>query len=188
MIHSDAPRLDPQMPWTPSASAATKSRWRALPADVLEQSCKRVGIAATAFASIWIGTFLMNTVVRHLGHWMPTNMMGPQALWPMPGNLVTGIGIAMSVGLVFSATRPSKSSERLLQLGLLYEIATACLGAFLLHCIPVDLAATRLSSTCLIVLAYPTIVPSTPLTTLVVSFIAASMDPLWLGGAALRGV
>jgi len=188
MIHSDPTRIDPRMAGTPTASATTRSRWRALPADLLQQSCKRVGIAATVFASIWIVAFLMNTVVRHWLHWMPAKVMGPAALWPMPGNLVTGIGVAMSAVLAFAASRRSKSPERLLQLGLLYEIVTACLCAFLTHWIPVDLAGMRISWICLIVVAYPAIVPSTPLTTLVVSLIAASMDPLWLGVASLRGV
>jgi len=188
MIHSDPTHVDPRMPGTPTAGSETKSRWRAMPADVLEQSCKRVGIAAIAFASIWIVSLLMNTFVRQWLDWVPPKMLGPQGLWPMPGNLVSGIGIGMSVALAFAAARLSKRPERLLQLGLLYEIATACLGAFLLHWIPVDLATTRVSWICLIVVAYPAIVPSTPLTTLVVSFIAASMDPLWLGVAALRGV
>ena len=188
MIHSDPTRVEPRTPGTPSASSATQSRWRALPADLLEQSCKRVGIAGIVFASIWIVVFLMNTVVRHWLRWMPTSLMGPQALWPMPGYLVTGIGVAMSAVLVFAAARHPKPPERLLRAALLYEIATACLGAFLLHWIPVDLAVTRISWACLIVVAYPAIVPSTPLTTLVVSLIAASMDPLWLGVAALRGI
>jgi serine/threonine-protein kinase len=189
MIHSDPTRIDPRTAGTPTgADSATKSRWRALPPDVLEQSCKRVGIAAIVFASIWIVSLLMNTVVRQWLNWMPTKMLGPAALWPMPGNLITGIGIGLSVALAFAASRLSKQPEKLLQLGLLYEIATACLGAFLLHWIPVDLAQTRISWICLIVVAYPAIVPSTPLTTLLVSFIAASMDPLWLGVAALRGI
>ena len=107
MIHSDPTRIDPQMAGTPTASDVTKSRWRALPADLLQQSCKRVGIAAIVFASIWIVAFFMNTVVRHWLHWMPTKVMGPQALWPMPGNLVTGIGVA-AVSVVFwkVMTRP----------------------------------------------------------------------------------
>ena len=188
MIHSDPTRIDPRTAGTPTASPATKSRWRALPPDVLDQSCKRVGIAAIVFASIWIVTFLMNNVVRRWLNWMPAKMLGPQGLWPMPGYLVTGIGVGMSVALAFAAYRLSKRPEKLLRLGLLYEIATACLGAFLLHWIPVDLAQTRISWICLIVVAYPAIVPSTPRTTLIVSFIAASMDPLWLGVAALRGV
>jgi serine/threonine-protein kinase len=188
MIHSDPTRIDPRTAGTPTAGSATKSRWRALPPDVLEQSCKRVGIAAIVFASIWIVSFLMNTFVRYWLNWMPTKMLGPAALWPMPGNLVTGLGVGMSVALAFAAHRLSKQPEKLLQLGLLYEIATACLGAFLLHWIPVDLAQIRISWICLIVVAYPAIVPSTPRTTLVVSFIAATMDPLWLWVAALRGV
>ena len=188
MIHSDPTRIDPLMARTPTASDATKSRWRALPADVLEQSCKRVGIAATVFASIWIVSFLMNAVVREWLHWMPPSPIGPQAIWPMPGNLATGIGVAISVALIFAARRLSKRPERLLQLGLLYEIATACLGSFLFHWNAVDVATFRISWICLIIVAYPSIVPSTPLTTLIVSLIAASMDPLWLGVAALRGV
>ena len=189
MIHSDPTHVDPRTPGTPTASPATKSRWRVMPADVLEQSCKRVCVAALVFASIWALSLLMNTLVRPWLHWMPMmDRLGPNAIWPMPGNLVHGLGIAISLALVWAASRLSKKPERLLQLGLVYEIATAGLVAFLFHWIPVDLASLRISWICLIVVAYPAIVPSTPLTTLVVALIAASMDPLWLGVAALRGV
>ena len=188
MIHSDPTHVDPRMPGTPTANAATKSRWRLLPEDVLEQSCKRVGIAALVFASTWALALFMNNVVQHWLGGMPMQMMGHDTLWPMPGNLVAGIGVAISAALFFAAPRLSKKPEKLLQLGLLYEIATACLAAFLFHWVPPDLAVNRISWICVIVVAYPAIVPSTPLTTLLVSFIAASMDPLWLGIAALRGL
>ena len=35
---------------------------RGLPAEVLEQTCRRVGLAAMVFAGVWTWVLLMNTV------------------------------------------------------------------------------------------------------------------------------
>ena len=107
MIHSDPTHVDPRMPGTPTANAVTKSRWRLLPEDVLEQSCKRVGIAAVVFASLWALALFMNNVVHHWLRGMPLQMVAFDKLWPMPGKLIAGVGVAISVALVFAAPRQS---------------------------------------------------------------------------------
>ena len=73
---------------------------RALPAEILEQTCKRVGIASFAFAGIWAWVLLMNTVV-----WRLVEPDGGALLGQMSGraNLVAVVGIGLSLAMVFVA-------------------------------------------------------------------------------------
>jgi len=171
---------------TPSSGTRSRMRTRGLPADVLEQSCKRIGIMAIVFASIWIIALFMNNVVHDLLHHMHMNVMEPGAEWPMPGNLIASIGIATSALIVFIAWKHRMSPENLLRMGLVYEVVQACLVSFLMNWKPI-VSPAGVSWLCIIILAYPAIVPSTPRSTLVAAFLAASMDPLWLVIAAARG-
>src|SRR5690349_10736737 len=171
---------------TPSTGTRSRMGTRGLPADVLEQSCKRIGIMAITFASIWSIAVFMNNVVHGFLHHMRMDMMGLDAVWPTPGNLIAGIGVVISAVMFFIAYRHRARPETLLRIGLVYEVVQAGLVAFLFNWKPViDLGGV--SWLCIIILAYPAIVPSTPRSTFVAAFIAASMDPLWLGLAALRG-
>jgi tRNA A-37 threonylcarbamoyl transferase component Bud32 len=171
---------------TPSSGTRSRMRTRGLPADVLEQSCKRIGIMAIVFASIWLIALFMNNVVHEILHHMHMNMMEPGAEWPMPGNLIASIGIATSALIVFIAWKHRMSPENLLRMGLVYEVTQACLVSFLMNWKPIVTPA-GVSWLCIILLTYPAIVPSTPRSTLVAAFIAASMDPFWLVIAAARG-
>ena len=171
---------------TPSSATRSRMRTRGLPTDVLEQACKRIGIMAIAFASIWAIALFMNNVVHGLLHHMPMDMMGIDAVWPMPGNLISAAGIAVSAVMFYIAYRHRARPETLLRIGLVFEIAQAGLVSFLHNWKPV-VEAGGVSWLCVIILTYPAIVPSTPRSTFVTAFIAASMDPLWLGIAAARG-
>jgi hypothetical protein len=48
---------------TPTPRTSTKSRWRTLPPELLQQSCKRVGIMSLTISALWGISLLMNDVV-----------------------------------------------------------------------------------------------------------------------------
>jgi serine/threonine-protein kinase len=167
------PRLIPE-----GASASTS-----LPADVLAQSCHRVALVAIVFASLFAVALVVNNVLLR-------DRMGVTPgleAWPMPGNLVVGLGIVASVLLLVTAGRLSHRPTLLLDLGLVYLVLIAALVAFLVQWRPM-VAPLRVSWVAVAILIYPAIAPNTPRRILVAALIAASMDPLFFLLARARGV
>lgn len=184
---SDQPLTHLRAADSPPGGAATRYGTRGLPTAVLQQSCKRLGIMAIVIASVWTIAVVMNNVVHGLLHDMRMNMMALEAVWPMPGNLIAAVAIGLSAVVFFLAWKGRLEPETLLRIGLVYEVATAALVAALFNWKP-EIRTTGISWLCMIILVYPSIVPSTPRSTIVASFLAASMDPLFLRLAAARGV
>jgi len=156
-----------------------------LPPDLVEQSCRRVAIAALAFAALWgIGILL-----GHLATRAYESMAGGMgAVWPMPGTLVAAIGIAMSLTTAWIATRSRERARWMLDVGLLFLVATGGLAGFLANWRPVPLPTYGVSWLCIVVLVYPAIAPNTPARTLAAAVATVSMDPLFYLLAAQRGV
>lgn len=176
--------LAPRLSTSPATRAGGRSRWR-MPADMLEQTCRRVGTAGFVFAAIWAMVLLMQNVVwRVFG--LTSHSVG--SLWPLPGNVFAGIGVAMSLGLVLLARRLGHRPQLLITLGLVFEVATALLIA-LLNFWGLDwFGGMGVSWVAIIIIAYPAIVPAEPRRVLLAALVAASMDPLvYLIGTA-RGV
>jgi serine/threonine-protein kinase len=144
--------------------------------------------------SIWAIALIMNDVVAKLlghDHRKMIGSAGWHAAWPQPGNLIAVIGLGISLTLFLVATRMRLPPLRILRLGLVYEVITAALVATLMQWHPqsTDITGTfRISWLCLIIVTFPVVVPSTPLTTLVVSFLVASMDPIAIAMAQARDV
>ncbi len=153
-----------------------------LPADLLAQSCRRVAIVATVFASLFAVAIILNNVILHA---YMGRAPGLEA-WPMPGNLVAGLGIGASVVMVWVAGRLSSRPARLLDVGLVYMVVIAGLTAYLVQYRPM-VAPLRVSWVCVAILLYPAIAPNTPKRTLVAALVAASMDPLFFLVARSRG-
>ncbi len=156
-----------------------------LPPDLLAQTCRRVGAAGFIFAGLWAFVLLMNNVVAR---WIEGAQapLGAEA-WPWPGNLIAGVGVLISIGMALVAGRLHHRPELLLNIGLGFEVATAFLVGLLHNWVPLPTLA-GLSWIVVVILVYPTIAPSTPRKILIASFLAASMDPIGVGIAALRGV
>jgi len=171
---------------TPSGkTAGTKTRWGTLPADILQQACKRIAIASVVFAIIWTIPLVLNNLVHEWLHAMRMDEMHGVG-WPMPGNLICAVGIATSIGMMAVAARLHAKPALLLRVGLGYQVLTAALVSYLTNLQPV-LRGEGVSWLCLIILSYPAIVPSTPRTTLLVSLLIASLDPLFFMTAVRRG-
>jgi serine/threonine-protein kinase len=165
---------------------ATKTRWRTLPPDVLQQACKRIAIMSVIFAIMWAIPIVLNNFVHEWLHHMPIADMMHGEGWPMPGNLIAAIGIAASAVMFLLAGRYHDRPTFLLRLGLGFQILQSALVSFVTH-IHVVPRLDGISWLCLIIVAYPAIVPSTPRTTFFVSSLIATLDPLFYSLAAARG-
>jgi len=153
-----------------------------MPNDLFYQTCKRVWAAAIAFAALWAFVLIMNNIVtRILG---VTMLYYP--VWPMPGNLLCGIGLAASLLMVFISTRLGMKPDLLLDLGSVYLVLTSLLVGFIEQWEP---HVTQPNPSWIIVgiVLYPSIVPNTPRKTFITGLLAASMGPLALWITTLRG-
>src|SRR4051812_12508917 len=175
-------RLLGRRPSTPVRTTTTASRpGQSLPSELLGQTCRRVGIVSIVFASLWVITLILNNIVAG---WLG-QMAFMQALWPFPGNLVSSIGVASSLGMTWLARRLS-GKPMLLDVGAGFLVLQCLLIAILSQWAPVPISP-RVSWVCIPILFYPAIVPNTPRRTLITSLLAASMEPVALGLSHLRG-
>jgi len=158
-----------------------RSPFGSLPEDLLAQSCRRVGAISMLFAVGWT----VSLVLHFVGAWSGSPVASPA--WPQPGITVAAIGIVTSVIMVVLANRFDDRPDVLLDLGLVFELVMAAMIGFLNQWVPSP-PGNGISWICAIVLAYPTIVPSTPRKILIAAFAAATMDPLWYMVAVLRDV
>lgn len=170
-------------PSTPTRVTVSSRPGQSLPSDLLGQTCRRVGIVSVVFASLWVFTILMNTVVaRWFGE-----MAFMREIWPFPGNVVATLGVASSIVMTMLARRLSSKPEVLVDLGAGYLVLQCLLISILSQWAPAPITP-RISWVVIPILFYPAIVPNTPKKTLVTSLLAASMEPLALGLTHLRGV
>jgi len=177
---------------TSPSRGTTRSRWRSLPPELLQQSCKRVGILSLTIAGMWAIAILMNNVVAPLmGHHHSDMNVGWHNMFPYPGNLFTGIGLAAALGVFFMVPKWSKTPKRLLRLAVTLQIVTAGLVALMMHWKPdtaAEFSSWRISWLCILIVTFPAVVPMTALTTLLVSLTVATMDPIAVWWAHARGV
>ncbi len=155
---------------------------RSLPIDVMLQTCQRVWAASLAFAALWAFALFMNNVLaRILG---VTMLYYP--VWPMPGNLIAGIGLAASLLLAYVARVKGLRQQLLLDLGSGYLVLTSLLVGLIEQWEP---HVTQPSPSWIIVgiVVYPSIVPNTVPKTLFTGLLAATMGPLALWISTLRG-
>jgi hypothetical protein len=167
---------------TPVRTTSGSRPGQSLPADVLGQTCRRVGIVSIVFATIWALNIVMNNLVAG---WLG-EMAFMRYLWPYPGNIVALLGVVSSLLMTGLAHRLSGKSI-LLDVGSGYLVFQCLLVSILSQWIPVPISP-RVSWVCIPLLFYPAIVPNTPRKTLITSLLAASTEPLALGLSHLRGV
>ncbi|MDQ3222625.1 MAG: serine/threonine protein kinase, partial [Gemmatimonadota bacterium] len=152
-----------------------------MPNDLVCQTCRRVGTVSIVFGSVWLFmTVLNNFVLRLLSDRMAT-------LYPFPGSTIGAAGVASSLVMVLLARKISHKPQLLIDVGAGYLVLQCLLISILTHWIAVPLVP-RVSWVCIAILIYPAIVPNTARKTLVVSLLAASMEPLAMGLSVLRGI
>ena len=170
---------------SPAPGVTTSAGWGgALPQDLLDQSCRRVATASIVIASLWLIALVINNLVFLALPGMPEEVL---KTWPLPGNAIAGAGVLLSGIMVVLAGRLSNRPPLLLDVGLGYLIATAFLIGLLNFWSPAP-HRMGVSWACIVILIYPAIAPNTPRKILIAALIAASMDPVGLGIARLRGV
>jgi eukaryotic-like serine/threonine-protein kinase len=151
----------------------------------LEDSRKRVRVAAFALGTVWVVIILLIDVV---GRWLGQGVGASVAhLWPVPGRYLALAGLALALSLGFATDQLGSRPRLVRDLGLIVMVATCALLAVLETWAPVR-APGRLSWVCLIILLYPSIATDSPGRTLATSLAAAATVPAALFYAWLRGV
>ncbi len=180
--HMAAPKLGNPS----SATTSTRSHWRSLPPDILDQACKRVRIMIVSVGLLWLIAIAMDTIVaRLLGHHHMSSMM--IMLDRYPGNVIAWTGVAFAFVALLLTRHFTGRPYALINIGLGYQIFVAALVALLTNITP-QFSEGRISWLCLIILIQPAVVPAAPIKTLFASLLIATMDPLAVWLAHLRGV
>ncbi len=155
---------------------------QSLPSDVIHQTCKRVWVLGLIATGLWTLALVANSIVaRLMGH--PAVI---EELWPYPGVPISGVGLVISLVLVAVAGPLSRRPQLLLDLSAGFLVLTCLLVALLSQWVPPPITP-RVSWLCVLILAYPAIVPTSPARTLWVSLLAASTEPVALWVTHLRG-
>ncbi len=177
-------RVVAPQPTTPTLATPTGSGFNFMPSDLLEQTCRRVGLAALVIAAIWAWVLVMTNLAWRLFGTAPAEI----EQWAGHGNPIAIIGLVLSLGMVFIAGKLHHEPEKLLDVGLGFEVATAGLIAASNWWIPLLPQGMGVSWICVVIILYPAIVPAGVGKLLLASLLAASMDPLWFWIGSLRGV
>ncbi len=168
--------LSPGTPATGSAPAITG----VLRPDLLAAGARRLAIIALLAA----GASTLFAVVDRL--MVPFDPRSPAAaLWLFA--YLGNVGLSLSVAWI--AYREMLSPEKLLDLGLLYEVAEALCIGIMFHSLSLKagILPRGWSGVAVWILAYPLVVPNTWRKTLVATLGAALMDPAGLGLNVLVG-
>jgi hypothetical protein len=154
---------------------------RGLRPDQIAAGIGRLALLALAAAIAIAVTGIVSNVVFPF----PPRSPGA-ALW----KLGMAAGVLLSLGMAAIARRDTLSSERLLDLGLVYEVLLALSAGLTFHSITLftDVQPRGSSPVALWVLAYPLIVPNARGKTIVATLAAALMDPLALAISVAEGV
>jgi eukaryotic-like serine/threonine-protein kinase len=144
----------------------------------------RLRIASVVWGALWL---LLGLVNKHLiapGLALPADSGIP---WTPAADALAVLCVTLSAVVFFLAPRLADNPSRLVNVALGFEIVLAFAIAVIDQWEP-RVVEGRLSWICVLVIMQPAIVPSPPGKTLAASLIAASMDPLGLYFAHLRGV
>jgi serine/threonine-protein kinase len=181
---SDSDLLETQLPSTPATSRSRARHADELPDDLLREATQRLGI----LARVWAGLFVLGVLLNHgVAPLLDINMKD-LIPWGPTADIVAVISIAVSVWLWRYTRRLTCNPRLALDIALGYEVLLALGIGIVNQWEPMRLLAGRLSWLCVLILIFPMIVPNTPRKTLIASLIAASMDPVGILVAHLRGL
>ena len=173
-------------PVPPTTGRTPPSRGeRALPADLLRDASRRLGILSLVAAALWV----LGTVLGHLAF---RSMSHGDAKWLRIGvpDWIAAFSVIASLLLFFYTRRGHRDPRTMLDLGLVYMVLTAVALALMLHWEPVPNSvqiAPVISWLGVVVLMFAAIVPTTRAKTLVAGLIAVSMNPISMLIARARG-
>jgi eukaryotic-like serine/threonine-protein kinase len=172
---------------TPPELKSTPGRGRQLPPDVLRQASRRLQILALVGAALWT----LGPALGHLALFL-TNPEDPRWGQFGPTDLISLVGMLISLGLYAYLRRGDHDPVFVMNLALAYMVATAVNIGLMFHWGPPSAAPldTRpmISWIGPVILMFAALVPASPLKLLVAGFVAASMDPLGMVISQAAGV
>jgi serine/threonine-protein kinase len=168
-----------------SSRTPRETRWE-LPADLQRQASHRLGIISLITAGVWIvGTVLYHYLDRVLGAG-DMAWMGLQ-----PSDAIVAAGALLSLGMYAYTRRSRRSPGFILDLGLVYMVATAFIAGLIVHWEPMPRdrsMAPTISWIGVMVLLYSATLPSRPLKIVAAGLLAVSMNPIGMLIARARGL
>jgi hypothetical protein len=156
---------------SPLASGVAAPAWT-MPAELLRQAARRLGVASFGIALTWAVTIIVNNLVAAAG-WSEYSHLDLL-------NVVGGTMVAVSAAMAWMARTGALTSQRLLLTALGYELAIA-IGISLsdhLEPMPTELPLQTISWLCLVIAIFPLLVPAPPRWSLLASLASATVWPL----------
>jgi serine/threonine-protein kinase len=166
-----------------AASSGGFGSTTAMPDDLLQESCKRVGIAGLVVGGLWAFVLTMNNLIYPL---LGRGDETWRSAWEQIGSPVGFTGLGLSIAMAIIARRWRSRPKLILDLGLVFEVTTAALIAFVQWWHQPFLHGGRVSWVGVLILVYPSIAPNTVGRTLAASFAAATTEVLAYLLAAAR--
>lgn len=152
-----------------------------LPPDLLAVAARRLGILAL----VTVGICIINVLVAHF--------LAPIVAqdWPWRGDAVAGLVVVLSLGLYAYTRRTQADPQRVIDVGLAYEVVicgvTAVLGHYLYDFYLVQGVGPQITWIGPFLVFFPAIVPSRPGRTAIAALLGASMDPLAMAASMAAG-
>jgi eukaryotic-like serine/threonine-protein kinase len=180
MVHGKHRMIEPRAKTLPTGVRHTTT-WGRLPDDLMTEQVQRLGVFAAVAAGLWGYGLVMDTLVAPVALAMPVSKV----------SVAIELGaILASVLMLVYARYTTHPCELKMDVGLGYMLLNA-VGVALLNTtsrVPALEPGGHLSWITIVILVSSMIIPSTPRKTLIVSLVAASMDPLAVWIAHLRGL
>ena len=155
-----------------------------LPADVVQDTTRRLGIVGLLFASANLVGLAIEETLRSLG------LMSDALRWERNGGEI--LGMVLGIALFLFARRAQPTPGGALALGLGFEIVGGLVVVFpeaLTHVVAhTGAESVGVSWLAVWIAVYPMVLPASPLVTMVAGLITASMAPLSVWIATLGGL
>lgn len=149
-------------------------RRTALPEDLLREAARRLGIVCLAIAGLWAAEFALVHLIDPLPGTLEASQLARHAEWVPVFDLVAGTTFLLSLALYWYTRRSRQSPQFLLDLALGYEVLIALSIGLLDYAVGTPAGVSWIA---IIILLFPSIIPSRPWKTLLAALLAASMDP-----------
>jgi tRNA A-37 threonylcarbamoyl transferase component Bud32 len=170
------PRVQTPLPGAPVRSSTTR-----LPDDLLSEHVQRIAVAGAVGAGLWLFGLVMDAIVFPL-----TLGQAPRTLTVV----IDILGIVVSAGMFVCVRHMAGAPQTKADVGLLFMVLNAIFVALInSQARTVTSAAMgHVSWNTIVILVGSMILPTTPRKMLLTSLAAASMDPLGVWLAHLRGL
>ncbi len=146
-----------------------------LPEDLLREASHRLGIVSLASAALWAANFVLVHFVHPVPGTLQNMQLARHAEWVPVFDLVGGATFLLSIALFWYTRRSRRSARFLLDLALVYEVLIALSIGLLDYAVGTPAGVSWIA---VIILLFPSVIPSAPWKTFLAALTAASMDPL----------